>query len=317
MIESSISRKVAMALSGLFLILFLAQHFTINFNSVFSEDLFNKLSHFMGTNPLVQFILQPILILGVIFHFVMGFILEIKNRRSRKVNYSYQSGISSSWISRNMFFSGIVILSFLGLHFYDFWVPEIKYKYIEFLPDVAPGAQLASPLVGLYPFGTTFDPPVKFRFTFDALTRQGSEYKLLYMDDIQTGDWEELGDCSGEELGFCKVDELSSSGLFIVMYGENLNIDELGIPFNFNLYRSYPNPFNPTTTLEFDVSNSGLINFIVYNLNGKIVETISPKFYTPGNYQIKWNAKDLPSGIYLVQMKTESSSHLQKVMLLK
>ena len=34
-----------------------------------------------------------------------------------------------------MFFSGIVILSFLGLHFYDFWVPEIKYKYIEFLPD--------------------------------------------------------------------------------------------------------------------------------------------------------------------------------------
>ena len=135
MIESSISRKVAMALSGLFLILFLAQHFTINFTSVIREDLFNKLSHFMGTNPLVQFILQPILIFGVIFHFVMGFILEIKNRRSRKVNYSYQSGISSSWISRNMFFSGIVILSFLGLHFYDFWVPEIKYKYIEFLPD--------------------------------------------------------------------------------------------------------------------------------------------------------------------------------------
>ena len=135
MIESSISRKLAMALSGLFLILFLAQHFTINFTSVFSEDLFNKLSHFMGTNPLVQFILQPILIFGVIFHFVMGFILEIKNRRSRKVNYSYQSGISSSWISRNMLFSGVVILSFLGLHFYDFWVPEIKYKYIEFLPD--------------------------------------------------------------------------------------------------------------------------------------------------------------------------------------
>ena len=104
MIESSILRKVAMALSGLFLILFLAQHFTINFTSVFSEDLFNKLSHFMGTNPLVQFILQPILIFGVIFHFVMGFILEIKNRSARKVKYSYQSGSSSSWISRNMFF---------------------------------------------------------------------------------------------------------------------------------------------------------------------------------------------------------------------
>ncbi len=135
MIESSIARKVAMALSGLFLIVFLAQHFTINFTSVFSEDLFNKLSHFMGTNPLVQFVLQPVLILGVIFHFVMGFILEIKNRSSRKVNYAYKGSSSSSWISRNMFFSGIVILSFLGLHFYDFWVPEIKYKYIDFLPE--------------------------------------------------------------------------------------------------------------------------------------------------------------------------------------
>ena len=135
MIESSILRKVAMALSGLFLIFFLGQHFTINFTSVFSEDLFNKLSHFMGTNPLIQFVLQPILIFGVIFHFFMGFILEIKNRSSRKVNYAYKGSSSSSWISRNMFFSGIVILSFLGLHFYDFWVPEINYKYIEFLPE--------------------------------------------------------------------------------------------------------------------------------------------------------------------------------------
>ena len=135
MIESSISKKVAMALSGLFLVFFLAQHFTINLTSVFSEALFNKLSHFMGTNPLVQFLLQPILIFGVIFHFVMGFILEIKNRSSRKVKYTYKGSLSSSWVSRNMLFSGIVVLSFLGLHFYDFWVPEIKYKYIELLPE--------------------------------------------------------------------------------------------------------------------------------------------------------------------------------------
>ena len=75
---SSIARKVAMALSGLFLVFFLAQHFTINLTSVFSEEMFNSISHFMGTNPLVQFILQPVLIFGVVFHFVMGFILEIK-----------------------------------------------------------------------------------------------------------------------------------------------------------------------------------------------------------------------------------------------
>jgi succinate dehydrogenase / fumarate reductase cytochrome b subunit len=136
MITTTIARKVAMALSGLFLILFLGQHFTINITSVFSEKIFNFLSHFMGNNPVVQFILQPVLILGVVFHFVMGFVLEIKNTKSRSVKYqSYKGSANSSWVSRNMIISGIVVLSFLGLHFYDFWVPEINYKYIEFLPQ--------------------------------------------------------------------------------------------------------------------------------------------------------------------------------------
>lgn len=136
MITTTIARKVSMALSGLFLILFLGQHFTINITSVFSEKTFNFLSHFMGNNPVVQFILQPVLIFGVVFHFLMGFILELKNSQSRSVKYvSYKGSANTSWVSRNMIISGIVVLSFLGLHFYDFWVPEMNYKYFEFLPQ--------------------------------------------------------------------------------------------------------------------------------------------------------------------------------------
>jgi succinate dehydrogenase / fumarate reductase cytochrome b subunit len=136
LISSSIGRKILMALSGIFLVVFLTQHFLINITSVFSENLFNTLSHFMGNNPLVQFILQPVLIFGVIFHFVMGFYLEILNSRSRKKNYSKYSGSSNaSWISRNMIFSGGVILIFLVLHFIDFWIPEMNYKYVEVLPE--------------------------------------------------------------------------------------------------------------------------------------------------------------------------------------
>ena len=132
---SSIGKKVAMAISGLFLVLFLTQHFSINLLSIFSESSFNEVSNFMGNNPIVQFILQPILILGVLFHFSMGFILELQNSGSRSVKYaSYKGSANASWMSRNMIYSGIVILSFLGLHFYDFWVPEINYKYIEVLP---------------------------------------------------------------------------------------------------------------------------------------------------------------------------------------
>jgi len=132
---SSIIRKVSMALSGLFLVVFLTQHFTINLTSVFSKNIFNEISHFMGNNFIVQFILQPILIFGVVFHFVMGFVLEYINRNSRDTNYvSFKGSSNSNWLSRNMIYSGIVILSFLGLHFYDFWIPEINYKYVEVLP---------------------------------------------------------------------------------------------------------------------------------------------------------------------------------------
>ncbi|MEQ9286480.1 MAG: succinate dehydrogenase cytochrome b subunit [Cyclobacteriaceae bacterium] len=133
---STIGRKFAMALSALFLLIFLLQHFTINFTSVFSESAFNSLSHFMGTNPLVQFIMQPILIFAVVFHFVMGFVLELKNKNAREVKYEMNKGAANStWVSRNMIWSGLTILAFLGLHFYDFWIPEIVHKYVAFSPE--------------------------------------------------------------------------------------------------------------------------------------------------------------------------------------
>ncbi|WP_040252630.1 succinate dehydrogenase cytochrome b subunit [Psychroserpens mesophilus] len=130
-LNSSIGRKFAMALSALFLMIFILQHFAINILSVFSPDTFNDVSHFMGTFWVIQYLLQPVLIFGVIFHFVMGFVLEIKNNKARAVSYTKNnpSG-NSTWMSRNMIWSGGFILVFLIIHFIDFWIPEINTKYI-------------------------------------------------------------------------------------------------------------------------------------------------------------------------------------------
>lgn len=131
-LSSSIARKVAMALSGLFLITFLTLHFSINLTSVFSENVFNECSHFMGYNPLIQYAMQPVLVAGVIFHFIMGMVLELQNRKARPVAYAkYNGAANASWASRNMIVSGLVVLAFIGLHFYDFWIQEIAYKYID------------------------------------------------------------------------------------------------------------------------------------------------------------------------------------------
>lgn len=133
-LNSSIARKFAMALSAFFLMFFLLQHFVINVTSIFPNNgaTFNKLSHFMGTNALIQYALQPVLIFGVVFHFVMGFVLEIKNNNARAIKYAKNNGAAnSSWMSRNMIWTGMAILAFIVLHFIDFWFPEINTKFIQ------------------------------------------------------------------------------------------------------------------------------------------------------------------------------------------
>jgi len=130
--SSTIGRKYAMALSAMFLLLFLIMHLSVNLLSVFGEEgPFNAASYFMGYNPLVQFLMQPVLIFAVFFHFIMGFVLEYRNAKARPVKYdSNQGSANSSWMSRNMIISGAVILAFLVLHMYDFWLHEMTYKYI-------------------------------------------------------------------------------------------------------------------------------------------------------------------------------------------
>ena len=132
---SSIGRKYAMALSAMFLLIFLVMHLSVNLLSIFGETAYNNASQFMGYNPLIQFLMQPVLMVAVIFHFVMGFILEIRNNRARPIKYAINKGeANSTWMSRNMIITGAVILAFLALHMYDFWYHEMNYKYIEGLP---------------------------------------------------------------------------------------------------------------------------------------------------------------------------------------
>ena len=135
--RSSIGKKFAMALSALFLLIFLLQHFIINSLSVICPSAFNEASHFMGYNPIIQFVMQPVLIFAVVFHFLMGFVLEIQNKSARgPVKYAVSNkAANSTWMSRNMIWSGAVILGFLVLHFIDFWIPEISHKYVHALPE--------------------------------------------------------------------------------------------------------------------------------------------------------------------------------------
>ncbi len=136
--KTSVIRKVLMALSGAFLMFFLLQHLLINLLSVINPDTFNEVSHFMGYNPFIQFLMQPILIFGVVFHLAMGVQLELQNNKARNIKYAKNNAnANSTWMSRNMIITGGMILAFLLLHLSDFWIHEMDYKYISGLPEEA------------------------------------------------------------------------------------------------------------------------------------------------------------------------------------
>jgi subtilisin family serine protease len=98
---------------------------------------------------------------------------------------------------------------------------------------------------------------------------------------------------------------------------ETSAIDGINVPEKFSILKVYPNPFNPTTTIRFTVKSNHATSLRVYNIAGKLVETIVNDKLLPGEYTYTWKASGLPSGIYFVQLKTPSSSITQKITYLK
>lgn len=122
---SSVGKKLVMAFTGIFLILFLIVHAGLN-ACIWANDggvMFNKGAHFMGSN-VVPRILEIGLFLGLILHIVQGLMLELDNRKKRSVGYAVAYSDGSKWYSRSMGILGTLILLFLVLHMSDFWFPN-------------------------------------------------------------------------------------------------------------------------------------------------------------------------------------------------
>ena len=110
-----------MALTGLFLIVFLLEHLIGNFLLLVGPIDFAQYDYFMGHNPLIR-IAEFGLFAFFGFHIVDGLWLWMKNKKARSQSYAVKGGRhNASWFSRNMHWTGIVILTFLILHLISFW----------------------------------------------------------------------------------------------------------------------------------------------------------------------------------------------------
>lgn len=122
--NSSIGRKIAMALTGIFLISFLMVHCGVNAMIFFNDggELFNEAAEFMGTNWIIR-TMEFVLFGGLLWHIFQGLWLWMDNQKKRKNKYGKSSGnANSTWYSRSMGLLGTLLLLFLILHLKHFWV---------------------------------------------------------------------------------------------------------------------------------------------------------------------------------------------------
>jgi hypothetical protein len=89
------------------------------------------------------------------------------------------------------------------------------------------------------------------------------------------------------------------------------------VPEQFALYQNHPNPFNPSTTIRFDLPEPSEVALKVFTLLGEEVETIVRRRISAGEHVIQWNAGNQPSGIYLIRLEAEGFVHSRKMILMK
>lgn len=154
MFSSTIGQKFIMALTGLFLCVFLVVH-TLGNLQLFKSDgglAFNTYSVFMSTNPLIKCI-SYLLYATILFHAIKGFMLLRKNKKARPIDYAIKGGSASShWTSRNMGILGTILLLFIVVHMYNFWF-EYKFghvPYTSYFTNIATGETRFNPMSADY-----------------------------------------------------------------------------------------------------------------------------------------------------------------------
>jgi len=89
------------------------------------------------------------------------------------------------------------------------------------------------------------------------------------------------------------------------------------IPTVFKLYNNYPNPFNPSTSIKYDVPKNTFVNLSVYDILGKLVTNLVNQDMTAGRYDAVWDAKNYASGTYIYRLEAGEFTDVKKMILVK
>ena len=103
----------------------------------------------------------------------------------------------------------------------------------------------------------------------------------------------------------------------IIISDSNGELLEVSVLSSFGLANAYPNPFNPSTNIDFTIEDGSFVSVKVYNMQGREVASIADSYFESGNHSLMWNAGEFSSGIYIVKLISGNLIDSQKIILVK
>jgi len=196
--------------------------------------------------------------------------------------------------------------------------PMMGYSVDNIAPGV-PGGLMATALdEGIH---LTWDVSVEEDFQYfvleKSLNSEFQEYETFETIDTSYIDLEYVLN----EMNYYRLAAVDHAGNVSdysdVVEAAVLSIDGDLIPEAFALHQNYPNPFNPVTNITFMVDTYGYASIRIYDIKGRLVETLVEEQLPSGQYEVHWDASDLPSGVYLIRLTGSNKSITKKAVLLK
>ncbi|MBV6480183.1 MAG: hypothetical protein HGGPFJEG_03035 [Ignavibacteria bacterium] len=126
--------------------------------------------------------------------------------------------------------------------------------------------------------------------------------------------------CIWRAWSFNGYDSIQSATTFLITLvrtSVGINVISSVVPERFELFNNYPNPFNPSTNIKFDIAQNAFTELKIYDLNGKEVETLVNENLSPGSYEYNFNAVNLPSGVYFYKLKSGNYVNTKLMVLIK
>ena len=110
---------------------------------------------------------------------------------------------------------------------------------------------------------------------------------------------------------------VGQSQFTLSVYGTLAAAEDDILPERLTLHSAYPNPFNPSTIISFDLPDADMVSLDIFDIAGRQVASLISEYKIPGSHQINWNPGNLSSGIYLVNLVVGTETFNQKITFIK